>query len=591
MADWRNAAMVWDAVLLQIADVRHGRTERSRSEEIDENSMFLLVSGKEARVWIRDIPYVIKAGGLFHVGRNMRAVIDPLGGACEYTLVAYRAECPQNAGRELTRMLVEENPFDSVTVLQPVAPAFSIRFQRIEAAWKSALPGCGLLIKGIFYEMLHAFYAEMQGKPSAGAAVDAAAWAQQYMQEHYDDVDSIQKMADMLSISRSTLYEQFRRRTGVSPQRYLTDLRLEAAQRALREGALTIPEIAAACGLKDKNYFFRVYRKRFGMTPGEYRSRFQGAAPACSQMHSVSSGALAQAQRGGVVIENFGRMHAYRRVPERIVCLSDSTAEICVALGAGKRIAALSQAEESLDDCAEAYRQTLSQIAVLPQRADGRQVPSYEAVCACRPEWVVGTSYSFHEQSGVADASAFERMGIHIYAMSATCKLNATFETTYEDVTNLGKILGQEKRARELVADMRKKEEALCQTGAWRRQATRVFVFDGMVRGSAFTCGQSLENHMIRMAGGRNVFEDRACQFACVSWQEVAQADPEVILVHRFFGGDDGERKAALLRDKPELAKTRAVRSGRIYVIGVKRIFPGLDNAAAAMEMERWFRQ
>ena len=62
---------------------------------------------------------------------------------------------------------------------------------------------------------------------------------------------------------------------GISPQQYLTNLRLEAAHRALRESENSIQEIAAACGLRDKDHFYALFKQRFGMTPGEYRKSHQ----------------------------------------------------------------------------------------------------------------------------------------------------------------------------------------------------------------------------------------------------------------------------------------------------------------------------
>ena len=95
---------------------------------------------------------------------------------------------------------------------------------------------------------------------------------------------------------------------------------------------------------------------------------------------------------------------------------------------------------------------------------------------------------------------------------------------------------------------------------------------------------------MIEAAGGCNVFADRACLFVPVGWEEVARADPEIILVHRFYDGDDGEQKAALLRHIPEMAETSALRSGQIRIIGVKRVFPALDNVDVALQMAKWFQ-
>ncbi|RIH39522.1 AraC family transcriptional regulator, partial [Shigella dysenteriae] len=37
-----------------------------------------------------------------------------------------------------------------------------------------------------------------------------------------------------------------------------------------------IHEVAQRCGFPDSDYFCRVFRRQFGLTPGEYSARFQG---------------------------------------------------------------------------------------------------------------------------------------------------------------------------------------------------------------------------------------------------------------------------------------------------------------------------
>ena len=72
-------------------------------------------------------------------------------------------------------------------------------------------------------------------------------------------------------------------------------------------------------------------------------------------------------------------------------------------------------------------------------------------------------------------------------------------------------------------------------------------------------------------------------------WAEVAQANPEVILTHRFYDGDDGEQKVEMLKRHSELKHTDAVRNNRIYILGMKKVFPGIDNVETALQMSKWF--
>ena len=582
--DYTNAIMVWDAVSVRIADVRHGTIAGGQSELTSENALFLFVLGKDARVTIGDSPYAPRGETLFHIARG-RHVHMGAAGKAEYYCVSYQAETPQAVGREMARLLLEAAPFEATIAVRPADVAAALRAcEALESAWKEASPLGRLRAKAAFYALLAEFCAALS-QPERRVAADAVAWTQQYLRSHFSEDVSILRLASILGVSRSSLHEQFVRRVGMSPRQYLTNLRLEAAHRALRESESNIQEIIAACGLRDKNHFYNLYHQRFGMTPGEYRKQF----PVRKRAENLPG--ASKPARSGVLIENFGRIHHYAKPPRRIVCLDYAAAEICAALGAGERIAAVAEAETSLSDCAREYRGIVAAATFLPAESAERRVPSYAAVRACAAELVVGTAYAFHESTGVADAAAFERDGMHIYAMRATYKLNGTFEDTYEDIFSLGKILDCEARAAALVEMMRAREAALNEMRVAIKEPPRVFVFDAQIAQRAFTCGQSLENCMIQAAGGRNVFADRARMFVPVDWEDVARADPEVILVHRFNGGEDGEQKIALLRRRPELAQTAAIRNGQTHIVSVKSVFPALDNVDVALQMAAWFQE
>jgi len=121
------------------------------------------------------------------------------------------------------------------------------------------------------------------------------------------------------------------------------------------------------------------------------------------------------------------------------------------------------------------------------------------------------------------------------------------------------------------------------------KEAVRVFSFDGVIRERAFNCGQSLETHLIHSAGGRNIFDMHERQFVSVEWSEVAKANPQVIIVHQFHDNNDGEQKIAFLKRVTEISDTDAVKNNRIYRIGIKKVFPGMDNVETAFQFSEWF--
>lgn len=67
----------------------------------------------------------------------------------------------------------------------------------------------------------------------------------------------------------------FKQQTGIGVNQYLRQLRLCKAMDLLRHGQQTIGEVAARCGFDDSNYFSVVFNQSFGVSPREYRQRFQ----------------------------------------------------------------------------------------------------------------------------------------------------------------------------------------------------------------------------------------------------------------------------------------------------------------------------
>ena len=69
-----------------------------------------------------------------------------------------------------------------------------------------------------------------------------------------------------------TLYRLFVSRTGMSPQNYLIACRLREALARLHAGE-PLKTIAFECGFSDQNYFTRIFRKKYGIPPAQFRRR------------------------------------------------------------------------------------------------------------------------------------------------------------------------------------------------------------------------------------------------------------------------------------------------------------------------------
>lgn len=93
----------------------------------------------------------------------------------------------------------------------------------------------------------------------------------QYVEDHYSYDIKVQDIADWIGIDRTYLYRIFIRDMGMAPKAYLTQQRLRYAMRMLCSSQYSITEIAYSCGFCDMVSFHNHFRKKMGMTPGEYR--------------------------------------------------------------------------------------------------------------------------------------------------------------------------------------------------------------------------------------------------------------------------------------------------------------------------------
>lgn len=101
------------------------------------------------------------------------------------------------------------------------------------------------------------------------------------LQEHYAEPVRVQVLAQRARLSVAQLERHFRRVFQLTPQQWLTKLRIEAAMRLLR-GDGSIAGIGQACGFADQSAFARQFRATVGMTPRDYRNMIGAAGSRAS---------------------------------------------------------------------------------------------------------------------------------------------------------------------------------------------------------------------------------------------------------------------------------------------------------------------
>jgi AraC family transcriptional regulator len=100
-------------------------------------------------------------------------------------------------------------------------------------------------------------------------------WEQlrQFVDSHLGDGIRLEQMARAACLSRFHFARRFRARVGTSPMDYVLERRVEMAKQRLASSQADISAVAQDLGFFDQSHFYKVFSRRVGLTPGEYRAR------------------------------------------------------------------------------------------------------------------------------------------------------------------------------------------------------------------------------------------------------------------------------------------------------------------------------
>lgn len=94
--------------------------------------------------------------------------------------------------------------------------------------------------------------------------------AEDFIRYNYASIQ-VTDVVNFIGFTRSYFYSVFRRKTGLSIQDYLTQVRMNRARYLLKNTDLQIQDVAMQVGYEDGLYFSRMFHKLYGMSPRTYR--------------------------------------------------------------------------------------------------------------------------------------------------------------------------------------------------------------------------------------------------------------------------------------------------------------------------------
>lgn len=181
-------------------------------------------------------------------------------------------------GTQVRNILKHYNiPLDGYVLHTGISYEYEDLFKKMRDELVECSPEYEEMLALLFRELLITINRRMhEGAPRiAGFTQDEVTYAKNYFREHYNEDINIERYAASRNMSTSWFNKCFRSITGVSPMKFVLDVRMRNAQILLETTDGTISEIALLVGYDNPMYFSRVFRKEKGLSPLKYRKAYR----------------------------------------------------------------------------------------------------------------------------------------------------------------------------------------------------------------------------------------------------------------------------------------------------------------------------
>ena len=268
----------------------------------------------------------------------------------------------------------------------------------------------------------------------------------------------------------------------------------------------------------------------------------------------------------GFVISNaiLGENHDFRytTVPQRIVSLASPATEMLLALGLGDSIAGYAMQENEIP---AKYREAFDALTCITPD----WTVSQEMIMAMEPDflmfWNGSPDYTY-------DFLISNNMGTYTLTSDTD---GAKIQSVYDDFINMGRIFNAEDRASRIIEEMKAKIEPVAERTAALEPVSVVYIDAYSSQEAAFTAGDALVADIFRTAGGENVINHTTDPWLNISWEQIAAADPQWIVIGVYEGAEDADFWLDFLRNHPACSQMDAVKNDRFIITGLADLTVG----------------
>lgn len=269
----------------------------------------------------------------------------------------------------------------------------------------------------------------------------------------------------------------------------------------------------------------------------------------------------------------------YQQPPERAVTLTSNATELMLELGLEDRMVGTGYLKDR--DIGKRYQDAYDKVPVL---ASG--MPSLESVVDTDPDFVYAGYPDGFSKSHGHSRERFEDLSINTHLNPESCgEQPPTFKTLLDEIKTVGSIFDVPKRADKSVQRLRGTLDDV-QEHLDDADPVNVFVYNSGESSPRTAGGQALLSEIIKQAGGKNIFADEDDRWFDTSWEQVADREPDVILIYDYQDPSVGEKKATL-RDTSAISSVPAIRDDRFETIPLSVAQPGPRSVDAVRSLAK----
>ncbi len=104
--------------------------------------------------------------------------------------------------------------------------------------------------------------------------------AQEFIEHNFQDKISVDQLASMYALGRRNMERRFKKATSNTVNEYIQRVKIEAAKKGLESGRKTVSEVMYYVGYSDNKAFRTVFKKITGLSPNDYRMKYNKEAAA-----------------------------------------------------------------------------------------------------------------------------------------------------------------------------------------------------------------------------------------------------------------------------------------------------------------------